>query len=59
MNTKNDNYDRYIIMGLMLTPLVGPIAPALAIMARLWSLVIEIIAALISLSIGKNRTPEI
>lgn len=49
---------RELVMGLMLAPLVGPIAPAIVIMARLWSLVLEIIAALLSLGIGRNKTPE-
>ncbi len=44
---------RELVMGLMLEPYLGPLAPAVAIGARLWVIVIEIVAALISLSIRK------
>jgi glycosyltransferase 2 family protein len=44
---------RELIMGALLTPFVGPIAPALAIVARLWSVVIDALAALVALVIGK------
>lgn len=44
---------RELIMGVLLQPLVGPIAPALAVIARLWSVVIDVSAALAALSIRK------
>jgi uncharacterized membrane protein YbhN (UPF0104 family) len=44
---------RELIMGVLLQPLVGPIAPALAVVARLWSIVIDVSAALAALSIRK------
>ncbi|MFH1688445.1 MAG: lysylphosphatidylglycerol synthase transmembrane domain-containing protein [bacterium] len=44
---------RELAMQAMLEPFVGPIAPAIAILARLWVIVIEIVAALIALSIRK------
>ncbi len=44
---------REIIMGMLLTPFVGAIAPAVAIMARLWSIVIESIAATMALFVKK------
>lgn len=44
---------RELVMGVMLTPFFGPIAPAVAVAARLWSLIIEAIAALLALRIRK------
>ncbi len=44
---------REFIMTVLLTPFIGPIAPAVAILARLWSLLVESIAALIALAVGK------
>ena len=44
---------RELAMQVMLEPFVGPIAPAIAILARLWGITIEIVAALIALSIRK------
>jgi hypothetical protein len=44
---------RELVMGLMLVPYLGPLAPAVAIGARLWVIVIEIVVALIALSIRK------
>jgi uncharacterized membrane protein YbhN (UPF0104 family) len=44
---------RELIMGVLLTPFVGPIAPVLAVVARLWSIVIDMSAALIALVIRK------
>jgi uncharacterized membrane protein YbhN (UPF0104 family) len=44
---------RELVLGFMLTPFTGPIAPAVAVVARLWSILIEVIAALIALAIRK------
>jgi uncharacterized membrane protein YbhN (UPF0104 family) len=44
---------RELIMGALLQPLVGPIGPALAVVARLWSIVIDVSAALMALGIKK------
>jgi uncharacterized membrane protein YbhN (UPF0104 family) len=44
---------RELIMGALLQPLVGPIGPALAVVARLWSIVIDVSAALAALGIRK------
>ncbi len=44
---------RELVMGVMLTPFVGPIAPAVAILARVWSIVVESIAAMIALGVRK------
>ena len=42
---------REVVMGTLLTPFLGPIAPAVAIVARLWSILVESIAAVIALRI--------
>jgi len=42
---------REVVMGTLLTPFMGPIAPAVAIVARLWSIVVETIAAIVALRI--------
>ena len=39
----------------MLTPAVGAIAPAVAVIGRIWSIVLETIAALVALAVGKGR----
>lgn len=39
---------RELVMGALLTPLIGPLGPAVAVMTRLWSLVIEALSALLS-----------
>ena len=39
---------REVVMGALLTPFLGPVAAAVAVLARLWTIVIEAIAALIS-----------
>ena len=44
---------RELILQVMLVPFVGPIAPALAVMARLWAIVLEGIAALAALLVRK------
>ena len=44
---------REFILTVLLTPFIGPIAPAVAILARLWSLLVESIAALVALAVGK------
>lgn len=46
---------RELVMAELLSPMVGPIAPAIAILARLWSVVIESIAAAVALSIRKQK----
>lgn len=42
---------RELVLGTLLMPFIGPIAPAVAIMARLWSILVETIAALIAVKI--------
>lgn len=42
---------RELVLGTLLMPFIGPIAPAVAIIARLWSILIETIAALIAVKI--------
>jgi len=44
---------REYIMGLMLVPFLGPVALTVAIVARLWAVVVEITAALIALAIRR------
>lgn len=44
---------RELILGVMLAPFLGPIAPAVAIGARLWAIVIEGLAALLALAVKK------
>lgn len=46
---------REMVMGALLTPFLGPVAAAVAVLARLWSIVIEAIAALISFFIKLNH----
>lgn len=43
---------RELVMGFMLMPFLGPIAPAVAVLARLWVVGVEILAALTGLVIG-------
>jgi uncharacterized membrane protein YbhN (UPF0104 family) len=51
---------RELVMGELLRPFVGPIGPAVAIIARLWSIVIELTAAGVALCLRKrsNTDPE-
>jgi len=44
---------RELVMGVMLMPFLGPVAPAVAILARVWSIVVESIAALLALGVSK------
>ncbi|MFQ6008624.1 MAG: YbhN family protein [Candidatus Zixiibacteriota bacterium] len=44
---------RELVMGFMLMPFVGPIAPAVAILARVWLIIAESIAAIIALGLRK------
>lgn len=44
---------RELVMGVMLTPFLGPVALAVAILARPWSIALESIAALLALSVKK------
>jgi len=46
---------REVVMGALLAPFLGPVAAAVAVLARLWSIVIEAIAALISFFIKINN----
>jgi len=46
---------RELVMGFLLTPFFGPVAPAIAVMARLWTIVIDILAALSALVFGRNK----
>ncbi|MCP4684644.1 MAG: flippase-like domain-containing protein [bacterium] len=48
------------IMGELLKPLVGPIGPALAVLARIWSVLVDSLAAVIALTIRKKTvsSPE-
>ena len=45
---------RELVMGYMLEPYVGPLAPVVAIGARLWVMIIEVTAAAIALAIRKR-----
>jgi glycosyltransferase 2 family protein len=44
---------RELVIGVMLAPLVGPIAPALAILSRIWTTIIDAVGALIGLVVRK------
>lgn len=44
---------RELVMGLMLTPFVGAIGPAVAVLARLWAIIVEGIAVLMALAVRK------
>ncbi|MDH3889859.1 MAG: flippase-like domain-containing protein [candidate division Zixibacteria bacterium] len=44
---------REMVMGFMLAPFLGPIAPLVPVLARLWAILIEVTAALIALCIRK------
>ncbi len=44
---------REAVMGELLKPFVGPLGPALAVVARLWSVVIDSLAAVIALCVKK------
>lgn len=44
---------RELVMGLMLTPFLGPIGPAVAVVARLWAIVLETTAALLALGVRR------
>ncbi len=44
---------RELIIGVLLQPFVGPLAPALAVVARIWSIVIDSAAAAVALGIRK------
>lgn len=46
---------RELVMGALLTPLIGPLGPAVAVMTRLWSLTTEALSALLSVCI---RDPQ-
>jgi hypothetical protein len=53
---------RELILGFMLAPSLGAIAPAVAVLARVWSIVLEGLAALLALGLGKgtdnSRSPD-
>ncbi|MBD3332266.1 hypothetical protein GF356_05405 [candidate division GN15 bacterium] len=42
---------RELVMGVLLTPFVGPLGPAIAILARLWAIAVETIAAALALAV--------
>lgn len=44
---------RELVMGVLLAPLVGPISPALAILSRIWTTVIDAVGALVGLLVRK------
>jgi uncharacterized membrane protein YbhN (UPF0104 family) len=44
---------RELVMGLMLTPFLGPVGPAVAVVARLWAIVLETTAALLALGVRR------
>jgi len=46
---------RELVMGFLLTPFFGPVAPAIAVMARLWTIVIDILAALTAMMLGRAK----
>lgn len=44
---------REFVLTVMLSPFIGPIAAAITVISRLWSILVEGIAALIALTVGK------
>lgn len=44
---------RELVMGALLTPFIGPLAAVVAVIARLWSIVIEVLAAVLALLIRR------
>ena len=49
---------RELIIGVLLQPFVGPVAPALAIVARVWSIVIDSSAAAAALGMRKKTEED-
>jgi hypothetical protein len=47
-------------MGELLKPLIGPIGPAVAVLARFWSVLVDSLAAVIALTIKRKNvsSPE-
>lgn len=46
---------RELILQLQLAPFFGPITPAIVILARIWSIVLESLAAILALILGKIK----
>lgn len=46
---------RELVMGFLLTPFFGPVAPAIAVMARLWTIVIDVAAAASAMLVGRTK----
>ena len=46
---------RELIMQLLLVPFLGPIAPAMVVVARIWSLLLDSLAAVLALASKKHR----
>jgi glycosyltransferase 2 family protein len=44
---------RELVLGILLTPFAGPLGPAIAVLARLWSIAVEGVAALLALAIRR------
>lgn len=44
---------RELVLGTLMTPFLGPVAPAAALMSRLWAIVVESIAALMALAVRR------
>ena len=49
---------RELVMGELLKPFVGPVGPTLAVVARLWSVLIDTSSALIALCIRRRDKGE-
>ena len=46
---------RELVISTLLTPYFGPLAPAISILARLWSVIVDAIAALAALKIKLEK----
>ena len=46
---------RELVLALVLAPYAGALAPAVAVVARLWSILIEILAAVFALLVGRSH----
>lgn len=45
---------RELVLGMLMVPFVGPIAPAVAVLARIWAILVETIAAIAALTVKKQ-----
>lgn len=49
---------RELVLVAVLQPLIGPVAAGLAVAARLWNILAEILASLIALPLGLQNSPD-